>query len=280
MAIKITTDSTCDLTAEQLDTYQIEVLPLYIIKGGLPFRDSIDITPEDIYQHVADGGEITTTAALNVEDYRNCFSQLSPEFDAVIHINLGSGFSSCHQNALIAAQEYSNVHVVDSCSLSSGHGQVVLEAVSLVQQGLDPLEIVARLKSFPARVDASFLLNQLDYLSKGGRCSSITALGANLLKLKPCIEVCGGKMKVGKKYRGTYDKALLEYTRDRLMSRQDADVDRVLVVHAGCPPEYVDLVCREVERFTGKPPLAQPPAGCTIASHCGPCTLGIMFARK
>lgn len=280
MAIKITTDSTCDLTAEQLEAYQIEVLPLYIIKGGIPFRDSVDITPEDIYRHVSGGGEITTTAALNVEDYQSCFSRFSPEFEAVIHINLGSGFSSCYQNALIAAQEYPNVYVVDSCSLSSGHGQVVLEAVSLVQQGLQPSDIIARLKSFPDRVDASFLLNQLDYLSKGGRCSSIAALGANLLKLKPCIEVCGGRMKVGKKYRGAFEKALLEYTRDRLMGRQDVNADRVLVVHAGCPSEYVELVCKEVEQYTGKPPLAQPPAGCTIASHCGPCTLGIMFARK
>jgi len=279
MAIIITSDSTCDLTKELLDAHHIVVLPLYIIKAGIPFRDCVDITPEDIYGHVSAGGEITTTAALNVEDYHNCFARLSPFFEAVIHINLGAEFSSCYQNAVIAAESFPNVYVVDSHNLSSGHGHVVLEAARMAKECMDPRDLVAQLNAFTNRVDASFLLSQLDYLRKGGRCSSMAALGANFLKLKPCIEVYNGKMRVGKKYRGVYEKALLEFARDKLEGRQDIDTKRVLVVHTACPPELVEMVCQEIIKYTGAPPIARPFAGCTIASHCGPCTLGIMFVR-
>jgi DegV family protein with EDD domain len=280
MTIKITTDSTCDLTKELLETYDIEVLPLYIIKGGVPFRDLVDITPEDIYRHVAGGGDITTTAALNAEDYIACFSRFSPDYDAVIHINLGAEISSCHQNAVIAAQQFPNVYVVDSRNLSSGHGHVVLEAVRLAQQGMEAEEVALRLQAFTGQLDVSFLLDQLEYLRKGGRCSALAAVGANLLKLKPCIEVEDGKMRVGKKYRGAFRKALSEYTRDRLQGRKDVDAERVIVVSTACPPELVDMVRRDVENYTGLPPMTLTTAGCTIATHCGPCTLGIMFVRK
>ncbi len=280
MTIKITSDSTCDLTKELLDAHQIELLPLYIIKAGNPYRDCVDITPEDIYSHVTGGGDITTTAALNVEDFVSCFERLSPHYDAVIHINIGSEFSSCHQNAAIAAESFPNVYAVDSRNLSSGQGHVVLEAVRLAGEGMEPARIVEELNAFAGRVEASFVLDQLEYLRKGGRCSTVTALGANLLKLKPCIEIYEGKMRVGKKYRGSYEKALLEYARDRLKGRRDVDTEQVLVVHTACPMELVELVCREVEKYTGVPPIGRPLAGCTIASHCGPCTLGIMFVRK
>ncbi|MPM48135.1 DegV domain-containing protein [bioreactor metagenome] len=279
MNIKITSDSTCDLTRDYLDAHGVDILPLYINLGGKSYRDSVDIVPEDIYRHVSAGGDISKTAAVNVEDYEACFSRYSTQYDAVVHINLGAEFSSCHQNARIAAEAYPNVYPVDSCNLSSGHGQVVMEAVALAEAGLEPAEIAARLQSFVSRVDASFLLNQLEYLHLGGRCSTVAALGANLLKLKPCIEVQDGKMRVGKKYRGAYEKALLEYTRDRLSGPQARNARRILVVSTACPPELVDMVCAEVERLTGQAPTARPLAGCTIASHCGPSTIGIMFVQ-
>lgn len=280
MAIKITSDSTCDLTEELLRAHQIEILPLYIMKDGSPFRDCVNITPEDIYRHVGGGGEITTTAAQNAEDYHRCFSRLSPLYEAVIHINIGVEFSSGYQNAVIAAKSFPNVYVVDSRNLSSGQGHVVLEAARLAEEGVSPARIVEQLRAFADRVETSFVLSQLEYMRKGGRCSTVAALGANLLKLKPCIELSDGRMHVGKKYRGSYEKSLLEYARDRLWRRQDIDVQRILVVHTACPPELLEQVCLEVENYTGVPPLACPPAGCTIASHCGPCTLGIMLVRK
>jgi hypothetical protein len=240
MAIKITTDSTCDLTKELLETYDIEVLPLYIIKGGVPFRDLVDITPEDIYRHVAAGGEITTTAALNVEDYETCFQRFSPVYDAVIHINLGAEISSCHQNAVIAAQSFPNVHVVDSRNLSSGHGHVVLEAVRLGAAELEAEEIVLRFRRFTGQLDVSFLLDQLEFCERadGARRWLLWRASAKaqaLHRSRRRQNAVGG----GKKYRGTFQKALLEYTRDRLQGRKDVDAERVIVVSTACPPECV-----------------------------------------
>ncbi|MPM40154.1 Fatty acid-binding protein [bioreactor metagenome] len=279
MRIKITTDSTCDLTRELLKANDIDVFPLSIVMGEQSLLDGIEILPEDIYRHVSAGGEITTTSAINVLDYLSYFSKLSPVYDAVVHVNIGSDFSSCHQNAVIAAENFSNVYAVDSRNLSSGQGLVALEAARLAGEGLSAKEIITALESFIPRVDVSFLLSQLDYLAKGGRCSSVAALGANLLRLKACIEVDCGAMRVWKKYRGTYEKTLIEYVRDRLR-QSPADPRQVLVVHTACPPGAVESVCREVEAVTGSAPFAAPTAGCTICSHCGPCTLGIMYARK
>lgn len=279
MRIKITADSTCDLSDELLKAYDIDVFPLTIIMGENSYLDGLEIKPEDIYKHVAAGGEITTTSAINVSDFNRYFSKLSPAYDAVIHVNIGSGFSSCHQNAVIAAQNFPNVYAVDSKNLSSGQGLVALEAARLAADGLPANEIITALDSFIPRVDVSFLLSQLDYLAKGGRCSSVAALGANLLRLKPCIEVDGGAMRVWKKFRGAYEKTLLEYANDRL-GQNPASPRQVLVVHTACPPGVVEAVCREVEKITGYPPFATPTAGCTICSHCGPCTLGIMYVRK
>jgi len=279
MRIKITTDSTCDLTSELLKAYDIDVFPLSIIMGGKSYLDGIEIKPENIYRHVDAGGEITTTSAINVQDYLSYFGKLSPAYDAVIHVNIGSGFSSCYQNAVIAAESFSNVYAVDSRNLSSGQGLVALEAARLASEGLSGKEIITALGSFIPRVDVSFLLSQLDYLAKGGRCSSVAALGANLLRLKACIEVEGGAMRVWKKYRGSYEKTLIEFARERL-AQNPPEAQRVLVVHTACPPGVVEAVCSEVESITGYAPFATPTAGCTICSHCGPCTLGIMYVRK
>ncbi|NLF35346.1 MAG: DegV family EDD domain-containing protein, partial [Clostridiales bacterium] len=232
-----------------------------------------------IYRHVSQVGDITTTAAVNALDYHARFTALSPHYDAVIHINLGAGFSSCHQNARLAASDFTNVFAVDSQNLSGGQGHVVLEAARLSETGHAPEEILAGLDQFIPRVDTSFLLSQLEYLRKGGRCSSVAALGANLLKLKPCIEVRDGAMHVGKKYRGAYEKALLEYTRDRLSGCSGLDPHRTMVVRTACPPSVTEAVCREVEAITGSCPFTTFYTGCTISSHCGPCTLGISSVR-
>ena len=136
MAIKITADSTCDLSAEQLRQHNIDLFPMSITMGSQCLRDGIDITPDDIYSHVDAGGDICTTSALNIADYTDRFSAFSKDYDAVIHINISAEFSSCHQNALLAAQEFDNVYVVDSRNLSTGHGHVVLRAAELAESGM------------------------------------------------------------------------------------------------------------------------------------------------
>ena len=189
MAIKITSDSTCDLTKELLEKHDIELFPLYITLGGKTLRDGVEITPDDIFAHVAAGGALASTAAVTPNDYETRFAQLSREYDAVIHINISSDFSACHQNARIAAENYKNVYVVDSRNLSSGHGHVVVEAALRAEAGMKAEDIVKELETdIVPNVDASFILDRLDYMAKGGRCSTVTMLGANVLQLKPSHE--------------------------------------------------------------------------------------------
>lgn len=196
--IKITTDSTCDLPAQLLEQHHISVIPLGIVKGGELFRDGENITTADIAAHVDAGGDITTTNAVSIGDYEALFARESARNDAVIHLNIGIGFSCCHQNACLAAEEFDNVHVVDTANLSVGHGLLVLLAAEAAEAGASVEEILAMLAEKIPQVEMSFVLDRLDYMKKGGRCSAVLALGANLLKLHPCIEVQNGKMGVTK----------------------------------------------------------------------------------
>ena len=280
MSIKITSDSTSDLSPALLEQYDITVLPLYVTMGEQTCRDGVDARPEDLFAYVERTGSLPTTAAVNVADYHDCFAQFSPRHEAVIHITISSDFSSCYQNACVAAEGFSNVYVVDSRNLSTGHGLVVLEAALAAQRGEQPEAIVAHLNEVAGRVEASFVVDKLDYLVKGGRCSSAAALGANLLKLKPCIEVVDGRMKVGKKYRGNYDKVLLQYVRERLDGRDDLALDRIFVTHTPCRPETVEAVKAEIQTYAPFSEIIETTAGCTISSHCGPNTLGILFLRS
>ena len=280
MSIKITSDSTSDLSPALLEQYDITVLPLYVTMGEQTCQDGVDACPEDLFAYAERTGSLPTTAAVNVADYHDCFAQFSPRHEAVIHITISSDFSSCYQNACVAAEGFSNVYVVDSRNLSTGHGLVVLEAALAAQRGEQPEAIVAHLNEVAGQVEASFVVDKLDYLVKGGRCSSAAALGANLLKLKPCIEVVDGRMKVGKKYRGNYDKVLLQYVRERLDGRDDLALDRIFVTHTPCRPETVEAVKAEIQTYAPFSEIIETTAGCTISSHCGPNTLGILFLRS
>ena len=280
MAIKITADSTCDLSAEQLRQHNIDLFPMSITMGSQCLRDGIDVTPDDIYSHVDAGGDICTTSALNIADYTDRFSAFSKDYDAVIHINISAEFSSCYQNAVLAAQEFDNVYVVDSRNLSTGHGHVVLRAAELAESGMAAEDIVKELNAFTHKVDASFILSRLDYMKKGGRCSSVVALGANLLHLRPCIEVVGGKMQVGKKYRGAYDKCVDQYVRDRLAHPENLDLSRIFITHSGVSDSALEAARRAVEDCAHFQEILVTRAGCTVSSHCGPGTLGVLFLRK
>ena len=216
MRYQITSDSTCDLSPEQLEQYNIRLLPLYVSMAGKTLRDGVDVKPDDIYAHVSAGGSLPQTAAVNLADYVRAFTELSKKNDFVIHVCISLDFSCCYQNAKLAAADFDNVYVVDSRNLSTGHGLVVLEAERMAREGMAPDDIVAALHDLTGRVEASFILDRLDYMKKGGRCSAVTLLGANLLRLRPCIEVRDGKMGVGKKYRGSFDKCVCEYITDKI----------------------------------------------------------------
>lgn len=280
MNIKITADSTCDLSQELVKQFDIEIVPLSIIKGGIPYKDGLEISPEDIFAYVESGQGVCTSAAVNTEDYIACFQRFSSQYDAVIHINISAEFSSCFANAKLAAAEFPNVYAVDSRNLSTGSGHIVLQAACMAQAGLEPRKIVDALNVLTGKVEASFVLDKLDYLQKGGRCSSLTKLGANLLRLKPCIEVVNGEMHVGKKYRGSFDRSLKQYVYDRLQGRNDIVYDRIFITHTGCDPALVNDVRKIVQEVASFSEITETRAGCTISSHCGPNTLGVLFIRK
>ena len=280
MKIKITSDSTCDLSKELIEKYNIGIIPLIIIKEGAEYRDGEDIMPADIFAHVAAGGDLCSTAALGVGEYEEYFKNTIADFDGILHINIGSGFSSCHQNARLAAEEFENVKVVDSMNLSTGQGLVVLKACELAQTCNSLEELHAQVQEFTKRVEASFLLDQLKYMAKGGRCSSAAALGANLLNLKPCIEVKDGKMSVVKKYRGNYAKCLSCYVKDRLTNRDDLDMWTLFVTRTPVTEECEQAVAKAVAECNQFERTFWTEAGCTVSCHCGPGTLGVLFVRK
>ncbi len=280
MKIKILSDSTCDLSQDILEKYDITLIPLSVIKDGVPYRDGVDITPADIFAHVAAGGDLCSTAAINAAEYEECFQQYVDNYDGVIHINISSNFSSCHQNACIAASEFSNVVAIDSRNLSTGQGLVVLEACRLAQCCDTLEEIKEKLDAFTSKVEASFLVDKLDYLVKGGRCSAAAALGANLLNLKPCIEVKDGKMTVVKKYRGPYAKCLASYVKERLANRDDLDRTTLFVTNTPIADDCYQAVKAAVDEFADFETVYWTVAGSTVSCHCGPGTLGVLFVRK
>ena len=280
MKIKIISDSTCDLSSQMLQQHDITLIPLTIVKNDEQFKDGVTITPADIFDHAAAGGPLCTTSANSIGEYADVFEKFSAEYDGIIVITLGSGFSTCYQSACLAAEDFPNVRIVDSRNLSTGQGLVVLKACELAKTATDLDALANELRTFTEKVEASFVVDKLDYLVKGGRCSSAAALGANLLNLKPCIEVKDGKMTVGKKYRGKFEKCLATYTKERLDGRDDIDDSLIFITHTVVSEEAHTAVNSAVEEFGHFSQICDTTAGCTISCHCGPGTLGIIFVRK
>lgn len=280
MNIKILSDSTCDLSPDLIRKYDIEILPLIVVKSDQEYFDGQTIVPQDIFDHVASGGSLCTTAARSVAAYQEAFAKYAADHDGVVHINISSDFSSCYQNACIAAQEFDNVRVVDSRNLSTGQGLVVLKACELAKTAESLDQLKADLDAFTSRVEASFVLDKLEYMVKGGRCSSAAALGANLLNLKPSIEVKDGKMAVVKKYRGKYDRCLYNYVKDRLGNREDIDRGTLFITHTPVSKECLEAVREAVKECGHFDNIYETEAGCTVSCHCGPGTLGVLFVRK
>ena len=280
MKIKIISDSTCDLSPRQIAENDIAINALTVIKNDEQFKDGITITPADIFAHVAAGGSLCSTSASSIGEYTEIFEKYSPEYDGVIMVTLGSGFSTCHQSACLAAEDFPNVRVIDSQNLSTGQGLVVLKACELAKTATDLDALADQLRAFTEKVEASFVVDKLDYLVKGGRCSSAAALGANLLNLKPCIEVKNGKMSVGKKYRGNYAKCLGNYVKERLEGREDIDGGTLFITQTVVSDEAYAAVKDAVAQYGHFENIFETTAGCTISCHCGPGTLGILFVRK
>lgn len=278
--IKITCDSTCDLTNELYEKNNVTVVPLSITLGEEIRKDSVDIDADEIFRYVETSGQLPKTSAISIGEYEDIFGKFVNEGFSVIHINLSSELSSSHQNARLAAEEIGNVYVIDSRNLSTGSGHLVLLAAAMAESGMEAEDIARTLNEKKAMLDVSFVLQTLEYLHKGGRCSSLAAFGANALKLRPEIQVSDGKMQVGKKYRGDMEKTILAYVHGRLDGRNDIDTDRIFVTHSGVPEDILNKVVATVKQLHPFKEVLITRAGCTISSHCGPACLGVLFFTK
>lgn len=278
--IILTSDSTSDLSLELKEKVNLHVVPLIVNIEGKEYKDGVDIDSDYIYDSVARTGVLPKTAALSIGEFTEFFNSVrESEDDIILHFSISSGFSSSYQNSVLAASDMKNVYAFDSFNLSTGIGLQILEADRLIKEGLDIEDIIMRLQDYKERVDASFIIDKLDYLQKGGRCSAVTGLVANLLHLKPCIEVVDGKMGVGKKYRGTFERVLNQYINDKLTSGE-VETEEVFITHAGVNEEVVNMVSEKVKSYNIFKNVYVTRAGATISSHCGRNTLGVLFVKK
>ena len=284
--IKITVDSPADLPDSLIKTNDIKITPLYINTPSGSHRDMVDITPNDIFNQYEKTKILPKTSACTIEDYLNLFRNIINSGNKVIHFNIGSEFSSCYQNACIAAKQFAegSVYVVDSKNLSSGMAICVLAAKKLIQDGESIENIAQKISNnLTPRIETSFIPGTLTYLHAGGRCSSVAKFGANLLKIKPCIELENGKMHSGKKYRGPLTKCINEYIDDRLYDRNDINKDIVILAHSPCSEdlkETIEKIKIKLKKQYKFKKVMEAKTSCTISSHCGPNTLGIVIVRK
>lgn len=278
--IVIASDSTCDLSAELIERYGIHILPLGVALGERQYTDGVDIDPDFIYKHYEETGELPKTSAINMVDCEAFFKEHIAEGGSVILFTISSEMSSTCNNARLAAEGFENAYVVDTRNLSTGGGLLVIAAAEMAAKGdKSAAEIVAVCNELAPCVDASFIIDSLEFLYKGGRCSALAAFGANMLSLKPCIVVKDGKMGVGKKYRGKFGAVLPKYVADRLGDASDVIKDHIFVTHAGCEPAIVNACVEAVKSIAPEAEVHVTRAGCTISSHCGRNTLGVLFIR-
>lgn len=279
MKIRMTADSTCDLSPELLRKYDIALAPLSVIIDGEVFHDGVDVTPRDVFR-AADEGKSVRTAAVNAYEYKEFFGKQLRNCDQLVHICISSEFSTCYADACEAAAETGNVFVVDSRNLSTGSGLLALEGVEMAENGMDGEAVAEALRGKTGLVDTSFVVRTIDYLRRGGRCSGLEALGAKMLHIRPSIVVRDGKMHPGDKYRGRYEHYLKHYIQDALADDRMIDFRRVFITHSPSEEGLVRFAIDTVKSYGLFQEVLETMAGCTVCTHCGPDTLGIIFMRK
>lgn len=278
----LSADSTCDLDDRLKKKYNVYTCPLHVILGKEDYLDGVNITPDNIYNIYEKHHILPKTAAPNPLEYISFFKKWTDEGYDVIHLNISSELSSSYQNCCTAAEYLKNVYPINSNNLSTGIGLLVIEAAERIAEGMPANQIYEEINRLKLKCHTSFVVDSLRYLYEGGRCSALKAMGANILNIKPCIEVDNsrGIMNVGKKYRGTLDKVLRSYTVDKLKYQNDLKLDRIFITHSGISPEVIKIVKTTVEDLAGFKEILITRAGCTISSHCGPNTVGILFMTK
>lgn len=276
----ITADSTCDLSPELLERFQIKTIPLTIQLGDESFLDGQGFTPELMYKRYRQDGTLPKTAACSIQQFIDFFSQFTAAGYEVVHLDISSELSCSYANARLAAQELEGVYPVDSQMLSTGVGLLAIEGAECRDKGMSAEEIARHLTALTDKVDTSFVLDTLEFMWKGGRCSAVASLGANLLKLKPALEMKDGKLGVYKKYRGSITAVYQQYIKERLAGKSIRP-GHVFITESG---EIEEATVTELEALVRElipvKEIHHTTAGCTISSHCGPKTLGVLFINE
>lgn len=278
MKVIISAESTIDMPKDMCANFGIHVIPYTFTMGDKVYTDG-DITNQDIFDFVAKNKSLPRTTAINRYEYEEYFKSLLKQGDAVVHFCLSSGFSSACSNAQAVAEEMKNVYVVDSKNLSTGIALLAIKASNWAKEGLDAKTIYDKANALVPKVQASFVLDKLQYLAKGGRCSGMAAFSASLLSIKPSIIVKDGKMIVGKKYMGKLDGAIKKYCDDILASCPNVDLEYAFVTYSSATPERVEIA-RKALQSKGFKNILETTANATVTSHCGPNTLGILFIKE
>lgn len=281
MKIKITSDSTCDLSREQIEQNGIGIFRLTVILGEKSYKDG-ELSPQDIFDFVKESGSLPKTAAGSKDEYFEFFTESISGYDALIHFNISAQASSSHSAACKAAEEFGGkVFVIDSKALSTGQGLLVLKACSLAEEGYSAEEIVKTVNDLCAKVNTSFVPDALDYLHKGGRCSLAALIGAKVLKLHPMIcENAEGQLIAKKKYMGGMSRCIRTYIEDLKAQYPHYDKTRCFITHSSADKELVDLARQLVAQNFDFDEVCETVAGSIVTSHCGRNTLGVLFISK
>ena len=280
--IKIISDSTCDLSKDLIEKYDITILPLHIHLGEEEYQDGVTITPDEIYTWADANNTTPKTSASSMIEAIELFEPYIKNGDEIISFSISSTMSANNNVMRLAAEDLEaedKIHVIDSANLSTGIGLLVIEAAIMAKEGKSAEEIVARIEELKTRVSASFVVDTLTYLHRGGRCSSVAALAGGALKLHPKIVVENGKMGANKKYRGKMSSVILSYAKDLEEELKNAKKDRVFITHSGCDESIIASVREYLESLNIFDEILEARAGGVISSHCGPGTLGVLFIK-
>lgn len=283
MSVKILSDSTCDLSKELIEKYDIEVLPLHIVLGDKEYLDGVEIGPDEIYEWSDANKTTPKTSAASITDVMELYEKYEKDYDELVIFSISGKMSTTVNVMRMAAEELEiedRVFVVDSENLSTGGGHLVIEAAVMAQEGRSAKEIVEYVTELRPRVRASFVVDTLTYLHRGGRCSGVAALAGSALKLHPKIVVEDGAMKPDKKYRGKMKKVILDYAKEMEPQLVEAKKDRVFITHSGCEAEVLESVREYLESLNHFDEILTTRAGGVISSHCGPGTLGVLYIEK
>ena len=278
--VLITADSTVDLSAELIERFQIVIIPLTITLGEDVFRDGQGFTPLDMYERYRKDGTLPKTSAPGMQEFLDFFTPYVKQGYEIVHLDISAELSNTFNSARLAAQELEGVYVVDSRMLSTGIGLLAIEGAECRERGMSAKEIAAHLESLTGKISTSFVLDTLEFMRKGGRCSTVAAMTANLLQLKPGLEMKDGKLAVYKKYRGSIEHVYRQYITERLRDKKIRPGHIFLTESGEIAPGVIAELSKLVLELSGCKELHHTLAGCTVSTHCGPKTLGVLFVEE